>query len=198
MEDRKLQLDLFWCQAFPLIQAVFYALEVNPQAVGTKEMAQDIRRLWQQCRECLQMRLAPIADDLSYAAAAWVDEMILANTANIFPEWHIAPLQLFYCDDLNAGVRFFDLYSKISNGSLGAIKTWWFQLWLGLGFRGASDKQPTEIFSRNQPIIIDSQVVAKRKNTSSLFDFFGCYRYQIIFCCCMLVAMSVFLRCLRL
>ena len=182
MDEQRLQLDLFWGYAFPLVEAVL-SVDVGVDAnLSASDRVAQIKQLWQRCKEYLHLHLPTIADDLAYAAAAWVDEMLLANPSSILQLWQAAPLQLFYRNDLNAGARFFDLYDCGLHGRLGRIKAWWFGLWLDLGFHGARHTSDATLSVRNTPIAIDNNLVAHLQDSNRLYSFFNNYKLPILLC----------------
>ena len=194
MEERRLILDLFWGLALPLAAAVSLALEGSSLQVGPAEQVMQLRKLWQNCVEYLHDKLPAVAKQMSYAVAAWADEMLLTNDSALLQLWQAEPLQLFWSGDLNAGVRFFDLYTLDTNSYLGRIKAWWFQLWLDLGFRGVGKIEFITERPQVTSILIESTGPSKAVSNSIINKIFISYAWVVFFCltlyCCISFILS--------
>ena len=138
---QKLIIDLFWERAMPLALLTVNAQgSFGPIADG-KQSAEEIRSCWDSCRDYLNDVLLPISCEMQYASAAWIDEMLISSGSSVANVWKSAPLQLFWNNDLEAGVRYFELQKATAATELLAIKSWWFSLWLGLGFSGGRSSE---------------------------------------------------------
>lgn len=128
-------ISFFWDQVWPFVERVICV--VNCSRSGSIQDAEKVRKAWQVLYAALQDRWPVLAKQLAYAAAAWADEVLMNNVWSGQKDWQHQPMQLFYCADVNAGVRFYELYNAVdSEIKLNAIKQCWFRLWLDFGFCG--------------------------------------------------------------
>jgi hypothetical protein len=191
---QKLIIDLFWERAMPLA-----LLTVNAQGnfgpiAGGKKSAQEIRSCWDSCGDYLNDILPPISREMQYASAAWVDEMLISSGSSVAAAWKSAPLQLFWNNDLEAGVRYFELQKTTSATELLVLKSWWFSLWLGLGFSGG---RSSELISHGPKIREHTCKREKSKLTSGvsvLSEFFLSHSKSFIVCVlAWMIALSCYL-----